>query len=373
MLSINNNDIILYQTANNKKNAIKSIANSLFKKGYIESSYFNSMLAREAQNSTFLGNGIAIPHGKTESRHQIKQTGVILHHFPEGVDWSDGNTVYLAIGIAAKSDQHLDILKMLTRVLSAEGIEQKLKNATSADSIIDLINAKVQTEILFTSDLIQLNHPVENILQINAIASELIKNQEIANERFIEAITTNAPTHLGDGLWLNASNQGVNKTAIILVTTSQPFLHQNKLIKGIIYLASDNQLHLKILKSLIDLIAHKKVNSLFSANPQQIINLLSKETVDGVQQVFTLRNPHGLHARPGAMLVHTTKKFLASIQLANIDRPDNSVNAKNLMKVMSLGIKFNDKLQFSAQGEDAQEALFAIGQAIEQGLGESIQ
>lgn len=372
MLSINTNDIIISQAANNKQDAIKSIANGLFEKGYVKNAYVDGMLAREAQHSTFLGNGIAIPHGTTDTRDQIKQTGVILHHFPEGVNWGDDNTVYLAIGIAAKSDQHLEILKMLTKVLSADGVDQQLKNAKNADTIVDLITGKVQSEMLLTTDLIALDCPAENLLQLTASAAALIKNQGAASTTFVESMATNAPTYLGQGLWLNASKKGVNKTALSFVTTSQSIQHLNKPAKGIICLASDNQLHLKTLDLLIELIAQQKVDKFFSSNQEQVINLLTKEILNGTQQIFTIKNPHGLHARPGAMLVHTAKKFAAKIQLASIDNPDNMVNAKSLMKVMTLGVRFKDQLQFTAQGEDAEQALIAIGQAIEAGLGEKI-
>lgn len=373
MLSINTNDIILSQAAENKQDAIKSIANGLLDKGYVEGGYVNGMLAREAQNTTFLGNGIAIPHGTTDTRDQIKQTGVILHHFPQGVNWGDDNTVYLAIGIAAKSDQHLEILKMLTKVLSAEGVEQQLRDATTAETIVDLLTGKVQTEILFTEELIQLDAAAQDLSQLTAVAAGLIKNQDAASQTFVDAAAANNPTYLGQGLWLSASNQGINKTTLSFVKTAQALQHLDKPVKGLLCIASNSQLHLKTLEILIDLLAKQKVDELFSSNPKQLLNLLTKEKLEGSQQVFTIRNPHGLHARPGAMLVSTAKKFAATIQLSRVDTPDNTVNAKSLMKVMTLGVKYKDQLVVTAQGEDADQALLAIGKAIEEGLGEAIQ
>jgi multiphosphoryl transfer protein len=373
MLSITNNDIILSQAADNKQDAIKSIAKSLGDKGYVESGYVNGMLAREAQNTTFLGNGIAIPHGTKDTSDQIKQTGVVLHHFPEGVNWGDDNTVYLAIGIAAKSDQHLQILKMLTKVLSADGVEEQLRDASNADTIVDLITGKVQTEMLLTADLIELDSPAADLSQLTAAAAALLKNQHAVSTSFVDATTANNPTYLGEGLWLSASNQGINKTALSFVSASQAAQNQGKPVKGLLCLASNSQLHLKTLDLLIELIAKQKLTSFFGSNQQQIINLLTKEAVEGSQVILTIKNPHGLHARPGAMLVNTAKKFTSSIQIARADTPDNSVNAKSLMKVMTLGVKFKDQLQFTAQGEDADAALAAIGQAIEEGLGESIR
>ncbi|MCV5736866.1 HPr family phosphocarrier protein, partial [Escherichia coli] len=79
---------------------------------------------------------------------------------------------------------------------------------------------------------------------------------------------------------------------------------------------------------------------------------------------------HGLHARPGAMLVAEAKKFESNIRVANLDGDGKAVNAKSLMKVIALGVKHGHQLQFSAEGPDAAQALESIGNAIASGLGE---
>ena len=105
---------------------------------------------------------------------------------------------------------------------------------------------------------------------------------------------------------------------------------------------------------------------------KEIITLLTQEQLEGIQQIFTIKNPHGLHARPGAVLIKTTKKFKSKIQMKNLNGSNKAENAKSLMKIMTLGVKFGHQLEFTAQGEDAQEALAAIGKAIDEGLGEKI-
>ncbi|WP_019614809.1 fused PTS fructose transporter subunit IIA/HPr protein [Psychromonas ossibalaenae] len=372
MLSINSSDIVLSQAAENKQQAIQSIANSLVEKTYVEAAYLDGMLAREAQNSTFLGNGIAIPHGTTETRDKVKQTGVIVHHFPQGVDWGNDNTVYLAIGIAAQSDQHLAILKQLTKVLSAEGIEQQLKEASTAQGIVSLLNGEMQSETLFNADLIQLNFPASDLLQLTAVAAGLIKNQGAVQSSFIADVIAKQASYLGQGLWLNSSSTGISKTAVSFVSASESFQLQGKPVQGLLCIASNSQLHLKNLNILIDLIHKQQIEQLFDASEEQVITLLTQEKLEGSQQIFTIKNPHGLHARPGAMLVHVAKKFKAKIQMTNLNGTGKSANAKSLMKVMTQGVQFGHQLQFVAQGEDAEEALHAIGQAINEGLGEAI-
>jgi phosphocarrier protein FPr len=371
MLTINNSDIVLSQVATNKTQAIKSVAISLMDKGYVEAGYQQGMLAREAQNSTFLGNAIAIPHGTTDTRDMVNKTGVIVHHFPNGVNWGDDNTVYLAIGIAAKSDEHLTILTQLTKVLSIDGVAEQLKNATKADTIVDLLSGKLQSETVFNSDLIQLNASVDDLTSLSASAASLIKSQGLVNDTFIKE-TTGTATYLGQGLWLTSSCLGVTKTALSFITSAQTLQSQGQPVDALLCVASNNALHLKNLHLLTTLLYSHKIDKLLNASKEEIVALLTQEQLDGRQQIFTIKNPHGLHARPGAMLVNTTKQFKATIQMTNLDGSSKTENAKSLMKVMTLGVKFGHKLQFTAQGEDAEAALIAIGKAIEAGLGEKI-
>ncbi|GAL17131.1 fructose-specific phosphocarrier protein HPr /PTS systemfructose-specific IIA component [Vibrio maritimus] len=190
MLQLDTNTITLNQSSDNKLNAIKAIAADLTSKGLVQDGYVDGMLNREGQNSTFLGNGIAIPHGTTDTRDLVKQTGVAVHHFPNGVDWGDGNVAYVAIGIAAKSDEHLGILKQLTKILSADGVEQKLKQAKSEKDIIALLNGDVQLEADFDASLIQLNFPASDMVQMAAVAGGLLKNTGGAGAEFVADLVT---------------------------------------------------------------------------------------------------------------------------------------------------------------------------------------
>ena len=83
-----------------------------------------------------------------------------------------------------------------------------------------------------------------------------------------------------------------------------------------------------------------------------------------------VRNEHGLHARPGTMLVNTIKQFESEITVTNLDGSGKPANGRSLMKVVALGVKKGHRLRFTAQGADAEQALKAIGDAIAAGLGE---
>ncbi|HDY8137749.1 TPA: fused PTS fructose transporter subunit IIA/HPr protein [Vibrio vulnificus] len=379
MLKLTSSDITLQQSADNKLDAIKSIAAALTAKGLVEQGYVEGMLNREAQNSTFLGNGIAIPHGTTDTRDLVQNTGVAVHHFPHGVDWGDGNKVYLAIGIAAKSDEHLGILKQLTKVLSADGVETRLQHATTEQEIIALLNGEVQLEADFDAASIQLLFPASDMIQMSAVAGGLIKNSGNAGSQFVAELVTKTPTHLGKGLWLVGSDASVTRTAVSFVTTANDCEYQGTPVKGLLAFGACNNAHQAILTNLTQLVYQGQQETLLSANAEQVIAMLNGESVANTSQepatsentaVFKIKNAHGLHARPGAMLVAEAKKFESTIKVANLDGDRSVVNAKSLMKVIALGVKHGHQLQFTAEGPDASQALEAIGAAIASGLGE---
>nr|WP_321462125.1 phosphoenolpyruvate--protein phosphotransferase [uncultured Cohaesibacter sp.] len=118
-----------------KSDAIAKVGELLVKSGNIEPGYISSMLAREEVANTYLGNGIAIPHGIPKDRELIRETGVAVLQLPEGVIWNNDERVYLVVGIAAKSDEHLTILSNLTDVLDDAEEAKRLATTTDAGDI----------------------------------------------------------------------------------------------------------------------------------------------------------------------------------------------------------------------------------------------
>lgn len=379
MLQLAVQDITLNQSPADKLAAIRSIAADLTKKGLVDAGYVEGMLNREAQSSTFLGNGIAIPHGTVETRDLVNKTGVMVHHFKNGVDWGDGNMVYVAIGIAAKSDEHLGILKQLTKVLSADEVEAKLQQATSADDIIALLNGDVQFHVEFNAAHIQLLFPASDMLQLSVVAAALLKNEGCVESDFIVDVIAKEATHLGQGLYLISSDKAVKRTALSFVSCATPLQYKGQEVKGLLTLAACNDCHLPALAKLSELLLKQQQQTLLTASKEQLVQFFSVDsaaetataTDDAMKtSVFKIKNSHGLHARPGAMLVSEAKKFSASIQVANLDGDQRQVNGKSLMKVIGLGVSCGHRLQFVAEGADAEQALAAIGALIAAGLGE---
>ncbi len=140
MIEFNEQSIALGAKAANKEEAIEAVGQVLVDAGYIEQSYIESMKGREAVANTFLGNGIAIPHGLPANRDQINKTGVAVLQVPNGVSWNPGETVFLVVGIAAKSDEHIEILTNLTHVLDDPDTTARLAMTKDSGEIIEALS-----------------------------------------------------------------------------------------------------------------------------------------------------------------------------------------------------------------------------------------
>ena len=119
-----------------KEAAIREAAQMLVAAGRIDPAYVESMMRREAAAETFLGHGVAIPHGMIEDRAMVRQVGLAILQAPEGVTWNEGQTVRLVVAIAAQSDAHLDILRRLTRLLQDEAAIDALTRTTDPREIV---------------------------------------------------------------------------------------------------------------------------------------------------------------------------------------------------------------------------------------------
>jgi len=142
MIELRLEQVQLQAAPRSKEEAIRSVGQLLVASGHIAPPYIESMLERETVANTYLGNGIAIPHGLPQHRDFIHETGIAVLQIPEGVTWNAGETVYLAVGIAAKSDEHIDVLRRLTRVLGNEAQVQRLIRTHDPADIIETLTGE---------------------------------------------------------------------------------------------------------------------------------------------------------------------------------------------------------------------------------------
>jgi len=122
-------------TAAERDQAIDRIGELLVAEGLVTPDYVAAMHAREAIVSTYLGNGIALPHGTSEVQDTVLRTGLAVGQFPAGVPWG-GDTARLVIGVAARSDEHIAILSRLATVLEDAALCERLGSTATADEIL---------------------------------------------------------------------------------------------------------------------------------------------------------------------------------------------------------------------------------------------
>ncbi|MBP6123159.1 MULTISPECIES: fused PTS fructose transporter subunit IIA/HPr protein [Providencia] len=380
MFNLSLNDIHIGATAPNKQNAIEQVAAALTEAGYVKNGYVQGMLEREHQAPTFLGNGIAIPHGTTDTRAQVLNTGFAVFQFPQGIDWGDGQTAYIVIGIAAQSDEHLALLRQLTHVISDENIAQAMAKAGSAEELKSLLMGDNQVQPLkFDDSTVILNTNVDNMNALKLQNIVNLQNIQVISTDFITRVLTEAPIYLGQGVWLSDSVVGNIHSAIALSTVKHQFSYQDKPVKILITISYANNQVDTFLSIISQLLQHKKIDDLLKIdNVNNLISLFSGQPDEsesaerGITEEFIVRNPHGLHTRPSTLLVSTIKKFESTITVSNLDAAATPVNGRSLMKMVSLGAKCGHRLRIHAEGTDAQEAISAIGAAINAGLGEEI-
>jgi mannitol/fructose-specific phosphotransferase system IIA component len=123
------------------KEATVAAGNILFENGYVEQEYIDSMLEKlETQSfATYIGNGVAIPHGMAEGSNYVKNTGISIIQVPDGVEWNE-ERAYIVVGIAANSDDHMNVLASLADAIEDPEEAKKLWSETSVDKIFDLLS-----------------------------------------------------------------------------------------------------------------------------------------------------------------------------------------------------------------------------------------
>ena len=135
------NRIRLRSEAVDKVDAIRQAGELLVTTGFITPEYVEGMLAREQNMSTYLGNGVAIPHGEYDNRQHILKTGISVVQIPAGVEWEMGEMVHLVIGIAASSDEHVGVLTRLANVVEDDVALQILNQTHDPQIVFETLSA----------------------------------------------------------------------------------------------------------------------------------------------------------------------------------------------------------------------------------------
>lgn len=130
--------IRLGERAGSRDEAVRRCGEVLVEIGAVGPAYVEAMLEREQSVSTYIGEGVAIPHGTLNSKETVVRDALAVLAFPDGVDWG-GEDVRVCVAIAAAGDGHVDILAALAEILMEPDQAARLRGATTADEVLNLL------------------------------------------------------------------------------------------------------------------------------------------------------------------------------------------------------------------------------------------
>lgn len=127
-------------TAVDRWDAVRQCGAVLEELGAVEAGYTDKMLDRERSVSTFVGEGVAIPHGTSEAKSLVHETRLAVLQFPAGVDWG-GQRVTTCVAIAAKGDEHIAVLSALALLLLEPDQAERLRSSADPVEIHQLLES----------------------------------------------------------------------------------------------------------------------------------------------------------------------------------------------------------------------------------------
>lgn len=119
-----------------KEEAIQAAGELLTKLGYVDASYIAAMQEREKLVTTYMGLGVAIPHGTSQAKGTVKKTGIVVMQYPEGVAFGD-EKAQLVFGIAGVGDEHLELLEKICGMLEDEAVLEEFKKTNNIDWVLE--------------------------------------------------------------------------------------------------------------------------------------------------------------------------------------------------------------------------------------------
>ncbi|WP_123041579.1 PTS sugar transporter subunit IIA [Cohnella candidum] len=127
-----------------KFEAIRLAGGLLVEGGHVPPEYVDAMIERENVSSTYLGAGLAMPHGTNEAKGLIRSTGMSVLVLSEGVDFGGDEPARLVIGLAAVGDEHMEVLSSVAMMVSEEADMQRILNASSEEELLKLFEEGMQ-------------------------------------------------------------------------------------------------------------------------------------------------------------------------------------------------------------------------------------
>lgn len=144
MSILSENKIIMNADAKDKYEAIAIAGKLLVEAGHVSEEYVPKMLEREEVVSTYMGGGLAIPHGTKDGKQFIKSTGLSVVRFPNGVDFGGDEPAFVVIGIAAAGDGHMEVLTNVAMIFTEDDAIERVMNAATPAAIIEIFEGGIE-------------------------------------------------------------------------------------------------------------------------------------------------------------------------------------------------------------------------------------
>lgn len=144
MSILSKDKVLLNASAADKFEAIRIAGELLVKAGHVEPAYVDRMIDRENIVSTYMGNGLAIPHGTKEGKDLIHSTGLSIVRFPEGVDFGGEEPAFIVIGIAGAGGDHMQILTNVAMIFSEDDSLEKVMDAPDEAAIMAIFEGGIE-------------------------------------------------------------------------------------------------------------------------------------------------------------------------------------------------------------------------------------
>ncbi|MFP4978376.1 PTS sugar transporter subunit IIA [Paenibacillus sp. CN-4] len=144
MSVLSENKIVMHAAAADKYEAIKLAGRLLVDAGHADEEYIAKMLEREEVVSTYMGGGLAIPHGTKDGKQYIRSTGLSVIRYPDGVDFGGDEPAFIVIGIAAAGDNHMEILTNVAMIFTEDDAIERVMNAATPAEIIAIFEGGME-------------------------------------------------------------------------------------------------------------------------------------------------------------------------------------------------------------------------------------
>lgn len=292
--------------ANNKEEAIRFAGNKLVELGYVEPEYVDAMFEREKLVPTYLGESIAVPHGTVEAKDRVIKTGVVVCQYPSGVLFGEDedDIAKLVIGIAAKNDEHIQVITAITSALDDPDAIEKLTSTDKIEDILSILSGQPEETVEETAAPAEENQDEGQVFRIarenihiglkanskdDAIrfAGNKLVEMGYAEPEYVDAMFEReklVPTYLGESIAVPhgtvEAKDRVIKTGIVICQYPEGIQFgedEDDIAKLVIGIAAKNDEHIQVITTITSALD----------DPDAIEKLTSTDKVEDILEILS--------------------------------------------------------------------------------------